>query len=106
MSTSRIYPTKAPGESVFCSWEFTRNIPSGVTITGGTVTCAVTVGTDGAAASMPSGAVVITSPDSDGRHFLSRLVGAGLAGNTYALTFTATLSNGETRIGVATLPIR
>jgi len=83
------FSPKTPTEQELFGFDFSRLLPSGVTISSAVVTATVIDGTDADPSAMISGSATISGS------LVSQLVIGGVAGVTYCLKCAATFSDGQ-----------
>jgi hypothetical protein len=84
------YSSKDPVEVIFYGFNFANLLSTGETITSASVACQAVVGADASANTMPTGAVQINGT------VVRSLIGGGVHGVTYKVSFTAVTSAGQT----------
>lgn len=94
-----MFRTKLPAGSVNLGMDMAGELPPGVTITDIDVTAAVIIGCD----ENPED-ILVGNPGLNGTTIVQRVEG-GIAGNTYALSFIVTTSDGEVLICQGFLPV-
>jgi hypothetical protein len=94
------YSSKDPSEIIFYGLNFGLLLSEGETITAATVACIAVLGTDAAAASMPTGSVGINGS------VVRSLIGGGVHGVTYKVTFSVDTSSGQKLKDFGTFDVR
>ena len=94
-----IWPPKQAGATKNYPFDFISDLAVGETISGATVTATLWTGTDPTPSGIISGAASISGS------VVTQKLTAGLAGNIYAVTCTATTSAGQTLVRSAYLVV-
>lgn len=85
-----IFPAKLSTETHLLTFDFSNDLPAGVTISTQVVTAAAYSGADASPSSVISGSA------SDSSQTVTQLVTGGVSGTTYLLTCTITTSDSQT----------
>jgi len=95
-----LFPKKAPGETVLLTFDFTKELPDGVTLSNPAVSClSVTKGAGQTTDISLTGSAAINGLA------VSILCAQGLTANTYRMRAEADASNGEHRFIDKDLPV-
>lgn len=97
----RVFDPKHPGERVTLAFDFTNQLPAGVTVQSAD---SVTISVDRGADADPE-ALLVGAPGLAGADLL-QMVEGGLAGTDYRVTAWVTLSDTQQRALPAILPVR
>lgn len=95
-----LFPKKAPGETVLLTFDFTNELPDGVTLSNPSVLCLSVTKGDGNVSD-----ITFTGSSAVNGMKVSVLCAAGLTANTYRMRAAVDSSNGEHRFIDKDLPV-